>query len=605
MRNLRVGLTAALMWLAGAGGACADEFEAAYQAVIDEKGKQTETARLRALFEIDWNYTMASSPESATYVGFPGHDARWTDWSAAAVAERKAKLPRPLNVLATIDREALGAEDRVNHDLFKRQAEEAVAGARFPSEWLQITQLNGIQQEPAQIFSAMKMDTPEQIERAIARLRALPAAIGQTIALLEEGLARGVTPPQVTLRDVPAQVRAQVPEEPFASPLLQGFENLPTTVPGEEALRWRNEAAQVYAAEVKPAYERLRAFLVERYLPRARTDTSVSALPDGAAWYRHQIRVITSTDLTPREIHEIGLGEVARIRAEMERVKSETGFTGTLEAFFEHVRREPQFYYTDKEALLRGYRDIAKRADPQLIKLFTKLPRTPYGVLPVPGYAEKSQTTAYYYPGSPEAGRPGYFFANTYALDTRPKWEMEALTLHEAVPGHHLQIALAQEMAGVPAFRKWAGYTAFVEGWGLYAEQLGEEMGFYTDPYSKFGQLTYEMWRAVRLVVDTGMHALGWSREQAIEYFMRNAGKSEHDIVVEIDRYLVWPGQALAYKLGELKIKELRARATKELGAAFDVRLFHDEVLKHGAVPLSFLEERIDAWIEERKEQRR
>ncbi|HEX2860003.1 MAG TPA: DUF885 domain-containing protein, partial [Lacunisphaera sp.] len=256
---------------------------------------------------------------------------------------------------------------------------------------------------------------------------------------------------------------------------------------------------------------------------------------------------------------------------------------------------------TDKEELLRVYRDIAKRADPQLMKLFKTLPRTPYGVLPVPSYAEKSQTTAYYYPGAPETSRPGYFFANTYALNTRPKWEMEALTLHEAVPGHHLQISLAQEMTELPEFRKHSGYTAFVEGWGLYSESLGEEMGFYTDPYAKFGQLTYEMWRAVRLVVDTGMHALGWSRQQAIDFFRDNAGKSEHDITVEIDRYIVWPGQALAYKLGELKIKELRAYAMKELGANFDVRLFHDEVLKNGAVPLSVLESHIREWVEGKK----
>ncbi|HYD83162.1 MAG TPA: DUF885 domain-containing protein, partial [Opitutus sp.] len=337
--------------------------------------------------------------------------------------------------------------------------------------------------------------------------------------------------------------------------------------------------------------------LVEHYIPAARETTAAVDLPDGEAWYRHQIKVMTSTELDARQIHEIGLAEVARIRAEMERVKTESGFEGTLEAFFVHLRTAPEFYFTDAEELVRAYRDIAKRADPLLIKFFKTLPRTPYGVLPVPSYAEQSQTTAYYYPGSPEAGRPGYFFANTYALHTRPKWEMEALTLHEAVPGHHLQIALAQELPNVPEFRKWGGYTAFVEGWGLYAEHLGEEMGFYADPYSKFGQLTYEMWRAVRLVVDTGLHALGWTREEAIEYFAKNASKSEHDIVVEIDRYLVWPGQALAYKLGELKIKELRARATKELGAKFDVREFHDEVLRHGAVPLSVLEDNIDAWV--------
>jgi len=281
----------------------------------------------------------------------------------------------------------------------------------------------------------------------------------------------------------------------------------------------------------------------------------------------------------------------------MDKVIAQTGFKGSFSDFLEFLRKDPRFYYDDAESLVRAYRDIAKRADPELARLFGKLPRLPYGVLPVPAYAEQSQTTAYFQPGSPEAGRPGYFFANTYALNTRPKWEMEALTLHEAVPGHHFQISLAQEMEGVPEFRKHGGYTAFVEGWGLYAESLGTEMGFYKDPYMKFGQLTYEMWRAIRLVVDTGIHSLGWSRQQAIDYFLANAGKNEHDIVVEVDRYIVWPGQALAYKIGEMKIKELRADAAKELGDRFDIRQFHDQVLDNGALPLDILEKRIKEWV--------
>ncbi|MDH4020005.1 MAG: DUF885 domain-containing protein, partial [Xanthomonadales bacterium] len=290
-----------------------------------------------------------------------------------------------------------------------------------------------------------------------------------------------------------------------------------------------------------------------------------------------------------------------RIRGEMEVVIASSGFEGSFEEFLVFLRTDPQFYHETKEGLLSEYRDIAKRADPELMKLFGKLPRTPYGVIPVPSYAEKSQTTAYYQPGSVEAGRPGNFFANTYALDTRPRWEMEALTLHEAVPGHHLQIALQQELEDVPWFRRVGGYTAFIEGWGLYSESLGVEMGFYQDPYSKFGQLTYEMWRAIRLVVDTGMHHLGWSRQQAIDYFMQNAGKQEHDVIVEIDRYIVWPGQALAYKIGELKIKELRAYATDELGEVFDIREFHDEVLGRGALPLSVLDANIKNWVKTKK----
>lgn len=581
----------------GAGVAAADEFDARYQAVTDSRGKATEAARLQELFRVDWDYVMHVAPEYATYVGYPGGETRWSDLSPAAIALRKNHEGRALPVLATIDRAQLGPVDRVSYDIFKRLTEEAVEGDQFPGELLAVNQMGGVQQNAADTLAAMGADNGAVLESQLARLKALPALVDQTIALLERGLAQGVTPPQITLRDVPDQVLNQIPDEPMKSPLLKGFAELPSSVSGEKGLELRAQASQVYTTDVRPAFQRLHAFLTQKYLPAARTSIAATDLPDGRAWYAWRIKTETSTDLTADQIHQIGLDEVKRIRAEMERVKTDTGFKGTLQEFFAYLRTDPKFFYTDKEELLRAYRDIAKRVDPQLIKQFKTLPRTPYGVLPVPSYAEKSQTTAYYFPCAPETGRPGYFYANTYALETRPKWEMQPLTLHEAVPGHHLQISLAQEMPELPAFRRNAGYTAFVEGWALYSESLGEDMGFYTDPYDKFGQLTYQMWRAVRLVVDTGMHAKGWTREQAIKYFMDNSPKSEHDITVEIDRYIVWPAQALAYKIGELKIRELRAYATKELGANFDVRTFHDEVLRNGAVPLSVLETHIKEWV--------
>ena len=580
----------------------ADSFAARYQAVVDNKGKAADGVRLHDLFKADWDYTLDAYPELATYIGVPGHEMKWTDLSPAAIAERRQLLHRPLTVLATIDRAQLTPADRVNYDLFKRQAEETLEGAKFPTELYKITQLSGVQQDLAQLFSMMPKATPAQLENQLARLQALPAVVDQTIALLQEGLKRGMTPPQITLRDVPDQVHAQIPDEAFKSPLLAGFNDLSPTVPGEEGTRLRAAAAKTYAEQVRPAFQRLEAFIARQYLPGARTTIAASALPDGAAYYAWRIKTQTSTELTAQVIHDLGLSEVKRIRAEMEKVKTLAGFKGTLPEFFVYLQTDPKFFFTNKDDLMRGYRDIAKRVDPQLVKLFKTLPRLTYGVIEVPAYAEKSQTTAYYNGGSLAAGRPGYFYANTYALNTRPKWEMQPLTLHEAVPGHHLQISLAQEMGELPDFRIYGGYTAFVEGWGLYSESLGEEMGFYTDPYDKFGQLTFEIWRAVRLVVDTGMHSLGWSREQAIQYFKANSSKSEHDIIVEIDRYIVWPGQALAYKLGELKIKELRAYATQELGAKFDVRLFHDEVLRNGAVPLSVLDTNIKAWVAAQKQ---
>jgi uncharacterized protein (DUF885 family) len=346
----------------------------------------------------------------------------------------------------------------------------------------------------------------------------------------------------------------------------------------------------VYTEGVRPAFARLHDFLVNTYVPACRTTIGADALPKGADLYAYNVRWHTTTTKTPKEIHDIGLAEVRRIRTQMDEVIKTVGFTGGFDDFKKFLRTDPAFYYADADALVTGYREIAKRADPELARLFGKLPRTPYGVERVPDAAAPSQTTAYYEPGALAAGRPGNMYANTYKLEARPKWEMEALTLHEAVPGHHLQIALAQELEGLPEFRKNTSYTAFVEGWALYAESLGEEMGFYQDPYSRFGQLTYEMWRAVRLVVDTGLHSMGWTRQQAIDFFAANAAKTLQDITVEVDRYIVWPGQAVGYKMGQLKIRDLRAESEKRLGPKFNLRAFHDLVLSQGAVPLDVLE---------------
>jgi len=425
--------------------------------------------------------------------------------------------------------------------------------------------------------------------------------IDQTILLLEKGLASGITPPRITLRDVPDQVASVMNPDPEANPLLKAFSQFPVQIPEADRVRLRREAAVVLKEKIVPAFTKLNKFLVDSYLPGARESIGLGALPDGAAWYEYNVRARTTTNLTPQQIHEIGLAEVKRIRAEMDKVIEQSGFNGSFAEFSKFVRTDPQFYYTNADALLMGYRDIAKRIDPELPRLFGRLPRLTYGVVAIPDYAAKSQTSAYYMPGSPTAGRAGNFFANTYALNTRAKWEMESLTLHESVPGHHLQIALAQEMENEPEFRKQGSYTAFVEGWGLYAESLGSKIGLYQDLYSRNGQLTFEMWRAIRLVVDTGIHSLGWTRQQAIDYFLANSSKSEHEVSVEVDRYIVWPGQALAYKIGQLKIQELRAYATRELGDKFDVRKFHDQVLDSGALPLDVLEARIKSWVMEQK----
>jgi uncharacterized protein (DUF885 family) len=418
---------------------------------------------------------------------------------------------------------------------------------------------------------------------------------------MRRGLAEGITPPRVTLRDVPAQVQAQIVDDPAASPLLRRFASLPGTIAPDDQARLRKAAADAYVQAVRPAFERLHAFVADSYLPNARESVGMGALPNGQAWYAFRARSYTTTSLTPQQIHELGLQEVKRIRTQMDSVIAAVKFAGEFPDFVRFLRTDPRFFHPDSATLIRSTRELMKRIDPGLIRLFGKLPRTPYGVEPIPAYAAKSQTTAYYEPGSFRAGRPGNYFVNWYDLKSRPIWEMEALSLHEAVPGHHLQIALADELENVPEFRKYANVTAFVEGWGLYAESLGPELGMYRDPYAKFGQLTYEMWRAVRLVIDTGIHALGWSRQQAIDYFSANAAKTEHDIEVEVDRYIVNPGQALAYKMGELKLKELRAYARGELGDRFDVRAFHDQVLGYGPIPLDILDRETRAWVSRQK----
>lgn len=554
--------------------------------------------RLQRFIDLGYEYTLLVSPEFATYLGDPRYQDRLSDNSMDWLRESEARTRKTLATLNSIPRAQLDDAGKLNYDLLKDQLEQQVAGFPFHDEYLVITQLNGPQQNFSQLFATTRPDSAGDFRNVLARMAQIPERIDNAIERMRLGLEKGVTPPKVTLRDVPDQIRAQIPEDPMQSPLLQSFAQMPDSIPEATQTDLREAAVTRYREDLKPAFGKLLAFVENEYLPGARESIAMADMPDGKAWYTYRARAATTTDKTPEEIHRIGLNEVERIRGEMDRVIAESGFEGSFEEFLTFLRDDPRFYYTEADDLMAGYRDIAKRADPELVKLFGKLPRLPYGVVEVPEYAAKSATTAYYQRGSIEAGRPGQFFANTYALDTRPKWEMEALTLHEAVPGHHFQIALAQEQDELPWFRRFGGYGAYVEGWGLYSESLGEEMGFYTDPYSKFGQLTYEMWRAIRLVVDTGMHYLGWDRQKAIDYFKANAGKQEHDIIVEVDRYIVWPGQALSYKMGELKIKELREYASQTLGEAFDIRAFHDEVLGAGALPLNVLDQRIRSWVD-------
>jgi uncharacterized protein (DUF885 family) len=566
-------------------------------ALVAAEAEMNETEMLQTFFEEEWEYGLKENPIKATLFGDLRYNDRLGDSSIAAIERRQRHGVEALRQLKSIDRSKLADSGKLNYDLYLENLTLRIEGHRFPWYLTPIDQMGGVQQGPPNVVRSLPFRNAKHYEDYLSRLSQLPAVVDQTIERMQEGLKQRITPPKITLRAVAEQIQAQIVSKVEESPFYPPFKNFPETVPLSEQERLRAAGKEAIEQSILPAYQKLHDFWVSEYYPNTRETIGLSSLPNGEQWYAFGVKVSTTTNLLPKEIHEIGLREVKRIRAEMDKIIKGSGFEGTREEFFEFLRGDPQFYYSKPEHLLAGYRDICKRADAELPKLFGKLPRLPYGVREVPEYSAPSQTTAYYHGGSLKAGRPGWFYANTYKLETRPKWEMEALAIHEAVPGHHLQIALSQEMEDVPKFRKHGHYTAFVEGWGLYSESLGEEMGFYNDPYSKFGQLTYEMWRAIRLVVDTGMHAFGWDRQKAIDYFKANAGKQEHDITVEVDRYIVWPGQALAYKIGELKIKELRKFATKELGDRFDIRGFHDTVLGSGAVPLSILEQNVKNYV--------
>ena len=579
---------------------------------VANNSSEEAAQKFHAYLDADWNQWMIEYPDVATSVGYPGQNRKWTDDSPKGIAARGKYLADSLSKLKSISRESLPQSERLNYDLYLELLETAQEGLQYGDDpmpirgvvprnlWMPMNQMEGIQTGAADTLSNMQNRTVADYEDILARLEALPKWVEQNIALMQEGLKRGYTPPKLMLRDVPKQLADLTPADPLASPLLQQFTQFPSGFPEAEKARLTERAKNIFTTSVAPAFQKVHEYVVKTYLPACRESIAATALPNGAASYAYHVRWQTTTNLTPKEIHEIGVSEVKRIRAEMDKVIAITGFKGSFHDFTEFLRTDARFYYEQPEELVNGYKVIAKSVDPGLAHLFGKLPRLTYGVCKIPDFKAPSQTTAYYQPGAPSVGRPGCYFVNTFNLHARPKWEMDALSLHEAVPGHHLQISLAQELEGVPEFRKNNSYSAYVEGWALYSESLGEELGLYKDPYSKFGQLSYEMWRAVRLVVDTGMHSMGWTREQALQFFKDNTGKTDQDITVEVDRYIVWPGQALAYKLGQLKIRELRTAAEKSLGTKFDERGFHDEVLANGAVPLSVLERDVTQWIGER-----
>ena len=564
---------------------------------IIETDEKSVPEQFHVILNEQWEKGIVNSPEWATRLGDNRFNDKLNDVSYETILKRQEETKVLLEKVKNIDRFELSEDDQLNYDLYLHGIEKRIEGFQFLSYLIPIDQMGGIQIGFAGISNYMPFNNVKDYENYLARMRAFPTKLNQTIDLMKRGVKVGWVPPKIILGSIPDQISAQFGNPINESPLYKPFNEFPESIPSEEQNRLTIEMISVMTDFIYPAFESLFTYFNESYLPGCRESIACKDFPNGDVYYKYQIASYTTTDLTAEEIHQIGLGEVDRIRTEMIKVINMTEFNGSFDEFLTFLRSDSQFYFTSEEELLNEYRMICKKADAELPKFFGLLPRLPYGVKPIPDYQAPASPTAYYYSGSQEAGRAGFFMANTYRLETRPKYEMEALSIHEAVPGHHLQITLAQELENIPKFRRYGGYTAFVEGWGLYSEKLAEEMGFYKDPYSKFGQLTYEMWRACRLVVDTGMHALGWTRQEAIDYMLSNTAKTENDVTVEIDRYIAWPGQALAYKIGELKIRELRTKAEKKMGDDFNIRDFHDIVLGNGAVPLDILEKHVNEYI--------
>lgn len=566
---------------------------------LQQLNLESENNRLTGLFNLYWEWKMLEFPTDATWYGFPGQNHRWPDYSLEAIQRRNSFLARLLQVLVSIDPIPYSQEEKLSHQILKREIEEELQNIAFNLHYMPIDQMHGIQIAAPMVIELMPAKNVEDYENIIARLTGFRTLIEQTMVLLKKGLEVGMTPPKITLSHVPQQILNQISDNPFESPYLTAFKNMPNSIDSKDQERLCKDAEQAYLDSVVPSLFSLYSYLVNYYIPNSRKSTAFSDLPNGKELYAFKVRTYTTTELTPDEIHEIGLKEVQRIRKEMLEIIASLEFKGSYSDFLHFLESDPQFFYKDRQSLLEGYRQLTGYIEKQLPLLFHTLPQQPFEVIPVPSYSEESQIGAYYCPGSMKEQRPGYFFINTSFPEKRPMWEMEPLSLHEAVPGHHLQISIAQELTGLPEFRKNANYTAYIEGWGLYAESLGKELGLYKDPYSRFGKLSYEMMRAIRLVVDTGMHAKGWSRQDAINYFKEYLGWSEHETITEVDRYLVLPGQALAYKIGELKLQELRQLAEQKLGDIFDIRNFHHAWLSHGALPLDTAEQLMKEWIQE------
>ena len=563
---------------------------------IEVSSSVDENTRFVSYLEEEWEYELSQNPLYATAMGKKGYEALWRDESLEAIEQRKQHIKDSLLELKSFNPNLLSDSNKLNLRLYIQLTEDDLKLKQYKRYLMPFNHRGGIQLAHIGSERIQFKDLQDYIFW-LERLKNLDKRISQIIELARSGLNKGYRAPKVLMERVYRQIKIQTNKDIEEHPFYQIFKDIPASVSASERIKVQNEAKLVIKDLIIPSYELLEDFFVSEYLPQTRKTVGLYDTPNGKELYEQLAKSFTTTNLTPQEIHNIGLKEVKRIREEMEGVMEEVNFKGTFKEFLIFLREDKRFYYETSEELFEGYLAVSKRIDPELVSLFGKLPRTPYGLRPIPMESAPDTTTAYYMAPAPGGLRPGYYYVNLYKPETRPKYEMEVLSVHEAVPGHHLQIALALEKKNMPMFRRVSPYTAFVEGWGLYSESLGYDLGLYKDPYSKFGQLTYDMWRAVRLVVDTGIHYFGWERKQAIDFFLENAAKSELDIINEIDRYIVMPGQALAYKIGQMKFLSLKQKAKEELGSKFDIRKFHDLVLSEGAIPLNELDILVNEFI--------
>ena len=565
------------------------------QEINDDIVEIDENIKFISYLENDWEKNLDENPLFASYVGDKRANDKINSNSISQFNEERQSEIDSLNELYEIDQSKLSEENKLNFKLKEFGHKSSIGLTDFPIYYLRLNQRGGIQSF-YETGNRLVYNTKDDYFDWLSRLKQFPANIINSLEINKEGLSKGITQPKLITQGVVTQIDAilnsNIENNPYLKVFLEADESI---VSVDEKNQLIQEAKDLIINEINPAYEELNLFLKNEYLTKSRDSIGIGDVPGGRKHYEYLAKYFTTTNLTPDEIHQIGLDEIERIRSEMNEIIKQVNWDGDFNSFLDYLRTSPRFYYDNSEDLFNAYLIMSKTIDPLLTKIFKVFPRAPYGVIPIPDESAPFTTTAYY--NSPSPGRPGYFYANLYKPESRPKYEIPVLTVHEAVPGHHFQISIAQELENVPSFRKYQGITAFVEGWGLYSEELGEFMGIYDDPYDKFGQLTYDMWRAIRLVVDTGMHYKGWSREEAINLFIENSAKSILDINNEVDRYIAWPGQALAYKIGQLKILELRNRAERLLGEKYDIKDFHHEVLKRGSLPLDLLEYYIDEWI--------